>query len=704
MTVTIAHISDLHFGARGQEETWNTLVQHFRDDPPDLFLVTGDIVDTPNVDLLKKAKAGLDQLHAKHRQKYLVCPGNHDRHFCGNAIGHLKSLWWRDASIWFAQIFQNNLAVLERGELLLGVAPNTWNVRIRGIDTSFEAKYAAQGFVSAGDLQRLKQLGSDGEEVDATILLAHHHFLPIAASEANGQRLTGLFDATTVKNAGSVLGAIVSSNINLVLHGHEHLRNIAKFGTLGQWGGETVILGAGSATGMVTMKGSQPQSASSNLIELRDDQSIWVKEVVNRDGQWRVDQEAVCLSSARRTRQHAYVRRQANGRSRPVSAATKTVLFTHQRDVTVHLTYTDWRFNGEFVLDVRSQTGTPMEPRVDLDLADGAPQTQVSERGFVQVEGRPGLYSFRHPIAQHALVVPRARVSYRWLSGALLCKEDLGVVKPADRDFFRARGKEFISFEVFSNLRQFRLSARLPEHFEPQDVAGIEVYYEAIDSHGDPEPAPELKGQIDCDSSGVISLKVEYPWTGWRYYLVWPLPTVDIDATSTEELRAMIAEQPAEALDAFFASLEHEPWSDSVSAVLYLPEQDMQDRVALRSHARKAGEFAIGGQADRVILDVQDQEFIQAWWGSVGVLLSSAGSGRPDVDAIRDGMLDGERWTFIMPVRDLAAKEGFAPAALIRVGISTQVDQLGLNGPGSVQEFTMALRHAVIALLHELRS
>ena len=83
-TIRIAHLSDLHFGANSQEETWGILKRHLieqvKRDLLHLVLVTGDIADTPNDSLLQLAHDEIESLGVK----YYVCPGNHDRHKKGN--------------------------------------------------------------------------------------------------------------------------------------------------------------------------------------------------------------------------------------------------------------------------------------------------------------------------------------------------------------------------------------------------------------------------------------------------------------------------------------------------------------------------------------------------------------------------------------------------------------------------------------------
>ena len=83
-SIRIAHLSDLHFGARDQEKVWPLLGDYLNDTvKPNFILITGDIAHTPNIKLFEKAKSQLDLLRVqgpKPTDAYRVCPGNHDRH------------------------------------------------------------------------------------------------------------------------------------------------------------------------------------------------------------------------------------------------------------------------------------------------------------------------------------------------------------------------------------------------------------------------------------------------------------------------------------------------------------------------------------------------------------------------------------------------------------------------------------------------
>ena len=113
--IRILHLSDLHFGMPRQETVWPSFCEYIRDEVrPHLVLVTGDVVDTPRKKLYRRAKECLDQLRppgvGTGYQGYRVCPGNHDRHFRGNALGRLGE--WFTPSSWVNLRFDNTFTGL----------------------------------------------------------------------------------------------------------------------------------------------------------------------------------------------------------------------------------------------------------------------------------------------------------------------------------------------------------------------------------------------------------------------------------------------------------------------------------------------------------------------------------------------------------------------------------------------------------------
>jgi 3',5'-cyclic AMP phosphodiesterase CpdA len=70
---TIAHLSDLHFGAL-DERLLEPLRQTLHRSAPDLIAISGDLTQRARRAQFRRARAFLDQLHAP----LLVVPGNHD--------------------------------------------------------------------------------------------------------------------------------------------------------------------------------------------------------------------------------------------------------------------------------------------------------------------------------------------------------------------------------------------------------------------------------------------------------------------------------------------------------------------------------------------------------------------------------------------------------------------------------------------------
>ena len=123
---------------------------------------------------------------------------------------------------------------------------NIWKVRVIAFDTSIKAKYTAQGFAEESDWKGLAEAARGKQSPDLVILMHHHHLLSIKELEDSRQQLKSLFKPTIMLNAGTVLEALAESSVNIVLHGHEHFRMFARYGTISGRQNDTVIVGAGS--------------------------------------------------------------------------------------------------------------------------------------------------------------------------------------------------------------------------------------------------------------------------------------------------------------------------------------------------------------------------------------------------------------------------------------------------------------------------
>jgi hypothetical protein len=710
---TILHLSDLHFGAKGQRQVWDSLRDYIngRLDPrPDLVVVTGDIVDTPSPDSLKLAREQIGLLAAGHKRRFLVCPGNHDRHWRGNATAWLTRWVPRlkragDAAALFAATFDGHLTRLDQHEdIRLKAGHYDWCVRFGGLDSALNAKYLARGCVTLGDLEHLHDLAREVKDVDAVFLLMHHHLLPVAAVERTAQAASGLLAATTVVNAGMTLGAITASQVNVVLHGHEHQRNIARYGNLGSGQGDSVVLGCGSSTGVVTLGECDPRPASSNLIELRDDQSIWVKEL-RYDNGWSVrDETAVCLVPTVDLRRAKFLRVAGAERLPPSSEVVKHVRFTPQRDAVVRESRTDWLIKGkEFAVLTRNRSGAPVNPRVDLRLPAGAGARSLSPGGF-EVTHEPGCYVYKLALdGPGPTLAKEIDIAFEWIDGGMLTRQDLELIPSPQRGPFREDGYEFVAISVTNDLRAFQLHAHIAAGFWPAHAQdAVKVFVQDISRNAGPVELPYLKEHLLTSGPGVLSLSVPYPMTHHRYIMAWRLPDAQPDSAATRMLREKLGRHGAAALGAFAAAIAHMPWASLVSLALYLPEIGNDGVPVVSRAAHYAGPGAAPQMPQEAVsLRGAQWAFRHAWWDGEGISYAQEGV-QSDADAIEAGMLPQERWLFVVPLRELSHRPGAAPAAMIRIGIAEAIRNFRLHEAESAFEFSQTWTGGLISVLYHL--
>ena len=208
----ILHISDLHFGAHGHvlKESLGALVATLQ---PHVILATGDLVDQPKAHFLQEARQYLNSLALESAgggkqgaAQLIVVPGNHDRRYFGTLrFKHNK----------FEQYF---------GDLSSSQYLEKDNVWIHGFDSSGGFRAGANGKILSADIhkfnleyERLSAKFGDRFRASYKIAALHHHPLPINLDSRISRWLT-------LANAAEFLNAVLKRNINLVVHGHEHIR------------------------------------------------------------------------------------------------------------------------------------------------------------------------------------------------------------------------------------------------------------------------------------------------------------------------------------------------------------------------------------------------------------------------------------------------------------------------------------------------
>ncbi len=408
-----------------------------------------------------------------------------------------------------------------------------WRVRILGIDSSKAAQYSAQGFVKLDVLGAVNgATRSHDEETtrDLVIALVHHHLLPIAALEQSSQHVSSVLNTTTLVNAGSVLENCATNNVNLVLHGHEHMRNIARYGVPGKTlASDLVVLGAGSATGADTWAGCDATRASINVLELRRDRSVYVQEQRIVGGQWQDCGDAVCLLDGRQIRE-ARVLRRDDLKARPVSRIERHFAFTEYRDIDVRETRTFWPVtkDHQLVFDVHRLSGSPILGKLNVDWEGGG-----TDRWAGNPEGGEKAANFGRPpdggrgyrlqlrIDDWRTKAQRLELEYTWSRSAILTMTDLQLLRDDQLDDFRRAGKEAVSIHVTDPLDSLTLSISLPPALLPQG-GRIEVHVGHLENGIEKiEPHQELQEFLHVMPGGYATLTVPFPLPECRYFLAW---------------------------------------------------------------------------------------------------------------------------------------------------------------------------------------
>jgi len=253
----ILHISDLHFGRSFNKDSWTDLVNIAKTLLPNIVIVTGDLVDSPNRWSLKRAADALTRFEEDVKCKLIVVPGNHDTRFVGllpikwinpwilaaltilfltvyclNPLAHFWPVIWLVSGVFFGgtlmlrSLFLDFERHFQRFLLPAGFYEG-FGLEIFAFDSATKAVSGARGripkkqFVNAqAKSVSLSSQEDEGKvDQDATppyrIAILHHHPLPIPYDDANEYLMVA-------DNAGAFLSEASKLGIRLVLHGHKH--------------------------------------------------------------------------------------------------------------------------------------------------------------------------------------------------------------------------------------------------------------------------------------------------------------------------------------------------------------------------------------------------------------------------------------------------------------------------------------------------
>ncbi|EGW19820.1 metallophosphoesterase [Methylobacter tundripaludum SV96] len=524
---TVVHLSDIHFGFTGPEPVWDELVRFVLDIKPAAILITGDIVNTPGNKLFNLAQSELKKFGDV---PVLICPGNHDRHWLGNALGSLQLPFTRDFYYFLKDWFRGapHYEVLDLGARIVA--------RVTAIDSSDKCSYFARSFVDADTLKNLaqavdnkKQDDKEKGKLNIRIVMTHHHLLPVVSLEAKYDQLIGPFQtATTLTvNAGTVLKTLSEGHVDLVLHGHEHEKNIAKYTTIENRLGNVTIIGAGSSTGTITGKGWYFSKASFNVIEVCEDDSIWLRTYFGSGKTFSSSTEnrhllfeAVDLRRARYYLTHNIDETEALG-------LKLHFRFLVNRDIIVHRSY----FNISLIdntheFSVYSETGKlPKDLKVWVVDKDGNKIYGDVGEGFYVDKKRTNAWRCKAKFPVQIFQFPYHVVtSYRWEEVGMLTREHIDKLPAQSRGPLYSDYLKHVYYLIPPLDKMpatLDISVDLPTELAPDDAPGNVFVYTQAEGENCPVHSIALTKTIYSSGEGHYALRVDYPDPETKYFLAW---------------------------------------------------------------------------------------------------------------------------------------------------------------------------------------
>ena len=205
-TVSVFHVSDLHFGRPAVPEQIDAIEQLIQDRRFDVVAISGDLTQRARSGEFQRAHAFIRD--AARVSRTIVVPGNHD-----------VKWWWAPLGIGNgAKITENYRTYIDRdleptlridGATFVGINTAqgvtrrtlTWNMR----DISII------GDVRKSQIERARTEFAEAPETAARVIVMHHNPVRGELSQRHG-----------LKNTKRILGAFAEIGVDLVLCGHDH--------------------------------------------------------------------------------------------------------------------------------------------------------------------------------------------------------------------------------------------------------------------------------------------------------------------------------------------------------------------------------------------------------------------------------------------------------------------------------------------------
>ena len=235
--MTLAHLSDIHFGRIAYPEIVDGLVEEVNGGEIDLVVISGDLTQRARPSQFLAARKMIDAFTAPT----LVVPGNHDVY-----------AWWRPASRIVRPLRRYRKYITD--DLLPTFEQD--GVAVLGINSAY-GRTVKGGRIGSEARARIGSFFGEQPEGTFNVLVVHHHLMQIQA----------LGSHDIARKARRTLERAAQAGVDLILCGHLHVSHIEPV-ELDQWDHRLVIVSAGTAT---SNRGRPPHRATNfyNRIEVQ---------------------------------------------------------------------------------------------------------------------------------------------------------------------------------------------------------------------------------------------------------------------------------------------------------------------------------------------------------------------------------------------------------------------------------------------------
>ncbi len=528
----IVQITDLHFGnGKHNIHLMAELKQQLEKAPPDLIIVTGDLVSEPLLEYFTEAKTFLTDLALVcknppdgdlNRPRLIVVPGNHDI-FPGGFGFRFPGKLFRGAAD-YRKVFA------DYATQYFYQPENVW---VFGFDSATKGRYAG-GNIRPDELDLFHKSYNDLNKTYGRafrnafkIAVLHHHPIPVNWDSNWKHRWL------TLLNSGSFLGAVLHRRVDLVLHGHEHLQAHARLSSTlgGDEGNEMLIVSLGSTLRSV----ANPDHNWFNVITVEPHGNVKI-ESYRSQGQFAYADTAVAdiivSSAAARKRHFLELTRDTGSYYRNLASITKLSLDGDARRILecqLTILNADSHRSRRRELELPYTSGDIQLLEVRGGSRSGLASIAIAEEELPTPTQRNHVFKTVIDFGKSLAVGESVNYQYSWWAvDGFAMDEDQFDYKYADRTKV-----EFTHFVIQDPVENLLLMVQFPEGFVPSDGPEIRVS-RRNPLHSSPRDW-ERDGLVEkelvdedalryVESLCVASLRVSRPQVGLSYGIQWRVP------------------------------------------------------------------------------------------------------------------------------------------------------------------------------------